>query len=456
MASLTNSQEHLTFTELNDRFLDKHDRLINELDTQYREKDLKKCIDAIKSLVFKWLTSSRPEEENIQTYMKCFGLEFNSEAGFQLRTEEGYLHHTDSQASLNSSVNSRRDKNKKKEKKDEPKRKELYLGTEALEHSNYNKELTACAHISGIINNQKTFCVIAESQNWVAVKKNMLKLLSCVQDRIQHQLQILLHYTASIQKRLDTKENVKNFFRDVGVFFEPTDVQDEFTIQDDAISADEDEDEDEFLSDTEDNESENKKEEEKKHTSRFGAVVFNGLSEKLLHVYDFSNADMSSFEVGMRYLLSICAHKQYRREGVEMRERKIIHKHTLLRDKDTNECICEICGEAESKHAFNEHRRNDHAFEFAYEEDVSIQYDTCSWVPLKGSDKTVDGFVRGVLNPSTCQALYGKTLSCKDRIIKELSNTYQDHSFPVLQRQKSDEKWYKCFVFEWCLLQEEL
>ena len=157
---------------------------------------------------------------------------------------------------------------------------------------------------------------------------------------------------------------------------------------------------------------------------------------------------VSPFIVGMNILLDAASRYQLRKEGAELRQRKMIYTF-FLEKNDNDELVCEHCRCTESQHPIHQvAARKDHAFVpevliKGTEKNVNsfawVKFEKDSLLHQKAPLSDIQGFVNYIIN--TSHPMYSVLVRLKDPFVKELINCTNESRLPSVQRQKSEDQY---------------
>jgi hypothetical protein len=154
--------------------------------------------------------------------------------------------------------------------------------------------------------------------------------------------------------------------------------------------------------------------------------------------------DLNDYHRVMLFVLHKCRERRLRRHGDTLYQQRRVPKYVLDRD-EFGDLVCVTCGEPKSKHVFGGavRKRDLHPFVPSTTEDDRVQYDTFSWEPLVKHRKNdppakISSFVRWCVARHRAPTMWFKSIFDRDRITKEIEQTYDDTDLPLLDMAFKD------------------
>jgi hypothetical protein len=154
--------------------------------------------------------------------------------------------------------------------------------------------------------------------------------------------------------------------------------------------------------------------------------------------------DLNDYHRVMLYVLHKCSEARLRRHGDTLYQQRRVSKYILERGAD-GDLVCTTCGRPKSTHVFRGAvgRRDPHPFVPRTKEDDSVKYDTFSWEPLVQHSKhdppaKISAFVRWCVARHRAPTMWFKSIFDRDRITKEIEQTYDDTDLPLLDMTFKD------------------
>lgn len=298
--------------------------------------------------------------------------------------------------------------------------KENYYGCDAISLCTLTEDIKYVVFLSSLFE--------VQNNNTRPFLTKISSVLNDIQRCIHHQKQSLMHYaTSTIFSKLLT-ENYEAFSRSKSKYLNLDNDSNDNTFFDEDTSSDED------------------VEDATMYQNQVVPFQVVDEVEKNFQYLLKKPVKISGFKIGMEILLNATNRLKLRREGSQLRQRKLIYRHYLDYNED-NQLKCKHCNCSEAHHPIKiVSLRKDHAFrpkvvvECGKDKDVN----TFAWVKLeettslgrKCANSEISSFVNFIIN--TQHPMYDLCSRYKDALTKELTNVVNEIRLPVIDRKRSE------------------